>query len=244
MHKVNSPNELERIVYCEKEDGTVDVWIRDNIRAIEIQQPEEQEKPDQSSAEADQEQEEETEKPQVVYEADEVFCRVTNITKEEIAADVDYWFDQLRDARDGTNADHLGVEARRAAKMTEISQACEGTIVRGVDVTLADGTQHFSLTVKDQINLFGKQAQLAAGADRCEYHQDGMPCKFYGREDMQEVIATAMKHVSYNQTYCNSMYNWIRSCTKASEIGVIEYGAEIPKEYWSEVLRDYKGGAK
>ena len=32
---------------------------------------------------------------------------------------------------------------------------------------------------------------------------------------------------------------WIKGCAKASEIAMIEYGASIPEEYQSEVLKDY-----
>ncbi len=51
------------------------------------------------------------------------------------------------------------------SKKQEISQACEQTIYSGVSVTLTDGSvEHFALTEHDQLNLFGKQVQLAAGA--------------------------------------------------------------------------------
>jgi len=32
---------------------------------------------------------------------------------------------------------------------------------------------------------------------------------------------------------------WIKGCAKASEIAKIKYGAPIPEEYQSEVLKDY-----
>ena len=68
----------------------------------------------------------------------------------------------------------------QAAKKREISQACETAIYSGVDVTLTDGsTEHFSLTEHDQLNLFGKQVQLAAGSTELEYHADGQPCRYY-----------------------------------------------------------------
>lgn len=84
-----------------------------------------------------------------------------------------------------------------------------------------------------------KQAQLNAGAEKCEYHNDGNPCKFYTAEEMGLVVKAAMEHVSVQTTYCNSMYDWVKSCTKASEIEAIQYGDEIPVEYQSEVLKEY-----
>lgn len=101
----------------------------------------------------------------------------------------------------------------QAAKKAEISRACQEAIYKGVSVTLADGnTEHFSLTEHDQINLFGKQAQLAAGAGQLEYHADGHPCRYYCAVDMQVIIQAAMWHVSYHTTYCNAINMWIAGC--------------------------------
>ena len=73
----------------------------------------------------------------------------------------------------------------QASKKQEISAACEQVIYSGVDVTLSDGSsEHFALTEHDQLNLFGKQVQLAAGTDKLEYHSDGQSCKYYSAADM------------------------------------------------------------
>jgi hypothetical protein len=50
-------------------------------------------------------------------------------------------------------------------KKAEVSKVCENTIYNGVDVTIGEGTKHFSLTEKDQLNLFGVQVQISAGAE-------------------------------------------------------------------------------
>lgn len=128
----------------------------------------------------------------------------------------------------------------QAAKRAEVSADCEALIYKGVSVTLADrSTEHFSLTEHDQLNLFGKQAQLAAGADRLEYHADGQPCRYYSAADMQAIIQAATWHVSYHTTYCNAINMWIAGCQTAEEAQEIFYGADVPKEYQSEVLRAY-----
>ena len=49
----------------------------------------------------------------------------------------------------------------------------------------------------NQLNLFGKQAQLAAGAEQLEYHSDGKPCRYYSAADMQTIIAAAMHRISF-----------------------------------------------
>ena len=128
----------------------------------------------------------------------------------------------------------------KTAKKQEISQACEQIIYAGISVTLADGTvEHFALTEHDQLNLFGKQAQLATGADRLEYPSDGKPCRYYSATDMQTIIAAAMQHVSYHTTYCNALNMWVAGCETAEELQQIYYGADVPEQYQSEVLKTY-----
>lgn len=130
--------------------------------------------------------------------------------------------------------------AAQASKRAEVSADCEQIIYAGVSVGLSDGSvEHFSLTEHDQINLFGKQVQLAAGAEQLEYHADGQPCRYYSAADMQTIITTAMFHVSYHTTYCNALNMWIAGCETAEEVAEIYYGADVPEEYQSEVLQAY-----
>lgn len=128
----------------------------------------------------------------------------------------------------------------QASKKQEISTACEQTIYSGVSVILADGsTEHFALTEHDQLNLFGKQVQLAAGAEQMEYHSDGQPCRYYSAADMKNIVEKAMWHVSYHSTYCNALNMWIVGCESAEEVQQIFYGADVPEQYQSEVLKAY-----
>lgn len=125
-------------------------------------------------------------------------------------------------------------------KTLEVDADCKKTIYFGVDVDLPTGTtEHFSLKEEDQINLFGKQAQISAGIQQLEYHQDGHPCRYYTVEEMKAIITEAMQYVSYHTTYCNSLHTWINSAVSSDTLNLIYYGAEIPVEYQSEVLRAY-----
>ena len=137
------------------------------------------------------------------------------------------------------------LEEIKAAKKQEIGQACDKIIYDGMDVTLTDGsTEHFSLTDHDQLNLFGKQVQLAAGTDQLEYHSDGQACRYYSAKDMQIITSTAMAYVSYHTTYCNAVNMWITGCETAEEVGQIYYGADVPEQYQSDVLKAYIATAK
>ena len=128
----------------------------------------------------------------------------------------------------------------QTAKKHEISQACEQIIYAGISVALADGTvEHFALTEHDQLNLFGKQVQLTAGIEQLEYHSDGRPCRYYSAADMKNIVGKAMWHVSYHTTYCNALNMWISGAQTAEELQQIFYGADVPEQYQSEVLKAY-----
>lgn len=130
------------------------------------------------------------------------------------------------------------LENVKEMKLMEIAMECEQAIYSGVDVALPGGTEHFSLTKKDQINLFGKQVQMAAGAERFEYHQDGHPCRYYTKEEMRMIVEAALGYVTYHTTYCNALNMWVRAMDNADAVNVVAYGCDIPAEYQSEVLRD------
>lgn len=216
MHKVNSPIELQDLVFKTGTNGISHAWLRKNQTELP-----------------------ETDDGPSGYEADEVYITTTEMIEEDIYDDFDFIFNMMSDYPDGSNADYLSPDKFKREKRTEISAACERLIYNGVDVELSGGSEHFSLTEKDQLNLFGKQAQLAAGVDQLEYHQDGSPCRYYSAEDMRAIIETATHFVSFQTTYCNSMFMWLDACTKASEMADIVYGCEIPEEYQSDVLKDY-----
>lgn len=175
-----------------------------------------------------------------VWECDEVQFHYNGaVALNDIMDDFDYWYAKAEEAPDASSVEGLSLEEARTAKYREIAAACEQTIYAGVDVSTSSGVEHFALTEKDQINLFGKKMQLLAGEEKLEYHEDGQPCRYYSTEDMQSIITKAMFCVSYNTTYCNAMNMWIKSIKRSSDFDQIQWGAKIPEEFQNEVLKDY-----
>lgn len=127
----------------------------------------------------------------------------------------------------------------KTAKMQEVSAACEQTIAKGVDVQLPSGVEHFALTANDQINLIGSQAAVTAGEQQIAYHEDGNPCRYYTPEEINLIIHQTMFWIGYHRTYCNSINMWIKAASGKDDLQEICYGADIPEEYQSEVLKDY-----
>lgn len=175
-----------------------------------------------------------------VWECDEVQLKYNGtVSADEVEKNFDYWFAKADEAAEPENMTSLTLEDARKAKFKEVSEVCENTIYAGIDVSTSTGIEHFSLTEKDQLNLFGKKMQLIAGEEKLEYHEDGEPCKYFTAEDVQKIIEKAMFWVSYNTTYCNALNMMIKAATSAEEVEKMSWGMEIPEEFQNEVLKDY-----
>ena len=100
------------------------------------------------------------------WECDEVqFHYNGEVVLSDIMDNFDYWYEKADAAPDTSSVEGLSLEDARVAKYHEIAAACEQTIYAGVDVSTSSGVEHFALTEKDQINLFGKK-DAAAGVER------------------------------------------------------------------------------
>lgn len=118
-----------------------------------------------------------------------------------------------------------------AAKLEELSQACNATIIAGCDVTLSDGsTGHISLTNEDQINLTNAAATVSAGATEYPYHLDGALCAMYSAADIGIMATAATAHKLYHTTYYNHLAAWVRRCETSAEVQAITYGSELPSD--------------
>lgn len=131
------------------------------------------------------------------------------------------------------------LEELKVQKKNEIGDQCKNIITAGFDMEIAGEHHHFRLTTDDQLNLFGKQMQVLAGEEKFEYHEDGNPCRYFSKEEMQSVITKAMSFKTYHTTYCNALNMWIASAETLEEVKSIYYGSEVPEAYRNEVLEDY-----
>lgn len=123
------------------------------------------------------------------------------------------------------------IESIRAAKLSELSTACNTAITAGCDVTLTDGTvEHFSLQETDQINLSTAVAACEQGATAYPYHADGQLCRLYPAADIVAIGTAVTKHKLYHTTYCNHVMTWARRVETVDELQGITYGAALPED--------------
>lgn len=134
------------------------------------------------------------------------------------------------------------MEELKNQKVAIMSAVCNQVITYGVDVELTDGTtKHFGLSLEDQVNLMNLQAMIASGAESVPYHADGEECLYYSAADFALIVQAATSWKLYQESYFNSMREYIRTMETAEEIEAVTYGIEIPVEYQTAVLKDLTG---
>ena len=132
-------------------------------------------------------------------------------------------------AWEAEHPDPVSLEEKRAAKHTEVSAASEAAIYAGMDVETTQGTEHFSLTEKDQINLTTAKNEIDKGAPVYLYHTDDTLCRIFTAEEIKAIAQASVAHIIYHTTYCNHLFEWIRRADTA-ELAGITYGAELPDD--------------
>jgi len=124
------------------------------------------------------------------------------------------------------------------AKISEMSIACNSTIVGGFDIKLSDGnTYHFSLEMTDQTMISKLNDKAVAGETFLPWHWDNGSCKIFSADDIKAINAAMENLITFQITYFNSLRDYINSMTEIEDIMDITYGTEIPTDYQSEVLK-------
>lgn len=121
--------------------------------------------------------------------------------------------------------------------LEKLSNDCQQTIYRGVDVELSDGTtRHFALEIEDQLNLLTLSTLIANGETMLPYHASDELCAYYSAEDILTITQAATEYKTYHTTYYNSLKNWIMSMESIADVGAVKYGDPVPSECCSDIL--------
>ena len=125
-----------------------------------------------------------------------------------------------------------------AKKLREMSEACATAIEHGFYIPLSDGhTHHFSLTIVDQVMIMALAQKAKAGQTVLPWHADGEPCQFFSPEEILAINEEMENLITYEETYFNSLKQYILSMNVIEQINAVTYGQEIPEAYWSDVYR-------
>lgn len=127
------------------------------------------------------------------------------------------------------------VEVARAAKVAEISAACNAAIDAGTSVDLPSGTrEEFTYTVADQANVSEMFTACLAGATGYIYHANNSPCKTYPAADVVAIYGTLSMYKTGQLTYHNQLRQFVNSLTTAEDIRTVTYGQPLIGEYLTQ----------
>lgn len=152
------------------------------------------------------------------------FVRITSADPVAIEPDTEAWV-----AFQASQPDPM--DAARAAKVNEMSVACNSAIVAGMDVETTQGTEHFSLEETDQINLSAAYNAVISGAHGYPYHADGQLCRMFSADEITAISEASIAHKLYHTTLCNHLLTWARRAETEEELAGITYKADnLPED--------------
>ena len=117
-------------------------------------------------------------------------------------------------------------EEIQAEKLSSLSEACNQTIIAGMDVETTEGVEHFSLEETDQINLTTALSAIEQGAKGYPYHADKKLCRMFTAVEIKAIAEKATAHKLYHTTLCNHLLTLARRATTIAELDEITYSAD------------------
>lgn len=130
-------------------------------------------------------------------------------------------------------ADRLpDLETVRAAKIAEMSAACNAAINAGTTVQMPDGTQEaFTYSTADQANVSEMFMACLMGAESYPYHANGQPCQSFTAAEIMSIYGTLSMYKTGQLTYHNQLKQYINALETVQEVQAVTYGQELTGEY-------------
>lgn len=123
----------------------------------------------------------------------------------------------------------------RAAKIAEISTACNAVIVAGIDLELTNGIVHFNLSIEDQSNIANLFRVVELGGTEFPYQADGGVCRIYTAQEIAQIYIAAQTLITTQTTYHNALKAYVQSLDDVEDIAAVQYGMDLPEPYATEV---------
>lgn len=123
------------------------------------------------------------------------------------------------------------LETVRAAKLLEISKACNAVIVAGVDVPIGDRLDHFNLKLEDQSNINNLFRVVELGGTEYPYQADDGTCTVYSATEIAQIYVAAQTLITSQTAYHNALKSYVNAMTDAEEIAAVQYGMDLPEPY-------------
>lgn len=127
------------------------------------------------------------------------------------------------------------LETIRAAKLLEISTACNTVIVSGVDLELNGTSVHFNLSIEDQANIANLFRVVELGGTEFPYQADGGVCRIYTATEIASIYIAAQTLITTQTTYHNALKAYVQSLDSVESLTAVVYGMDLPEPYSTEM---------
>ena len=126
----------------------------------------------------------------------------------------------------------LPLEEARAAKIEEMSTACNAAIVAGLDIQLPGGeTEHFDYSERDQINIKEMFDAVIMGATMYPYQSEDGQCRTYTAAEILTIYPALAGNKTGQLTYYHQLKEYINTLETAGEIEAVTYGQPLTGAY-------------
>lgn len=119
----------------------------------------------------------------------------------------------------------------KSAKVSELRDSCNRTIVDGIDVQLGSSTEHFNYSEKDQLNIKEMFDAIKMGATMYPYQSENGSCRVYSADEIITIYQALAGHKTGNLTYYHQLKAYTESLENVEEVQSVYYGQELTGEY-------------
>ena len=127
------------------------------------------------------------------------------------------------------------IETIRNIKLKEISDACNYTIISGIDIEFNKEKVHFNLSIEDQSNINNLFRVVELGGTEFPYQSDGGECRIYTAAEIAQIYIASQTLITAQTTYHNALKQYVQSLSSIEDIDAVTYGMELPEPYLTSV---------
>lgn len=160
----------------------------------------------------------------------------------EYTVEVKKWvFDESKQSEQSQEA----LSYVKKIKNEELNSACTEMIYSGIDVETTKGTEHFSLTDVDQLNIKALYDKAISGETTLLYHSDGNLCRLFTADEIKSLMSQALFHVTFYTTLCNHLHvqvNNMRSIDRINEVNFsVSSLTDTYKDNFNQIINSFGG---
>lgn len=133
--------------------------------------------------------------------------------------------------RNENEIDNDRLPSIKELKINELREKSDKAINTGTIVELSAGKENFTYSIEDQSNISEMFVAVGMGVEEYSYHQNGMDCRMFNKQDIVVLYATLSMYKTSLLTYFNQLKSYVLSLASVEEVEKVIYGQELTGAY-------------